>query len=162
VEDSHALVECDLLSDGFSEEVCASNACAGATGHLKSSIGFWASTLDAPQFTLDTISHGYRIPFASYSALCFLCNNLSALRYPDFAVIAISMLLDNGCFREHSEPPSSVNPLTSMEGKKLCLVIDLRNVNCHLICIKFLYKDLHPLSQALQEGHWFLTWDLKS
>ena len=136
--------------------------CAGVKGRLKSSVSFWASTLDAPQFTLDTISHGYRIPFASYPAPCFLSNNLSALRHPDFVVHAISELLDNGCITERSEPPFCVNPLTVAEGKKLRLVIDLRHVNCHLVRFKFKYEDLRSLSQVLQEGHWFFTWDLKS
>ena len=67
-----------MLSIGFSEEFCAGNVCAGVKGRLKSSVSFWASTLDAPQFTLDTISHGP----------CFLSNNLSALRHPDFVVHA--------------------------------------------------------------------------
>ena len=151
-----------MLSIGFSEEFCAGNVCAGVKGRLKSSVSFWASTLDAPQFTLDTISHGYRIPFASYPAPCFLSNNLSALRHPDFVVHAISELLDNGCITEHSEPPFCVNPLTVAEGKKLRLVIDLRHVNCHLVRFKFKYEDLRSLSQVLQEGHWFFTWDLKS
>ena len=122
-----------MLSIGFSEEFCAGNVCAGVKGRLKSSVSFWASTLDAPQFTLDTILHGYRIPFASYPAPCFLSNNLSALRHPDFVVHAISELLDNGCITEHSGPPFCVNPLTVAEGKKLRLVNDLRHVNCHLV-----------------------------
>ena len=161
-EDSRSLVECDFLSIGFSEEFCAGNVYAAVKGRLKSSVSFWASTLDAPQFTLDTILHGYRIPFASYPAPCFLSNNLSALRHPDFVVHAISELLDNGCITEHSEPPFCVNPLTVAEGKKLRLVIDLRHVNCHLVRFKFKYEDLRSLSQVLQEGHWFFTWDLKS
>ena len=127
-EDSHSLVECDFLSIGFSEEFCAGNVYAAVKGRLKSSVSFWASTLDAPQFTLDAIVHGYRIPFASYPAPCFLSNNLSALRHPDFVVCAISELLDNGCIAEHSEPPFCVNPLTVVEGKKLRLAIDLRHV----------------------------------
>ena len=49
-----------------------------------------------------------------------------------------------------------------VEGKKLCLVIDRRHVNCHLVCFKFKYEDLRSLSQVLQEGHWFFTWDLKA
>ena len=151
-----------MLSIGFSEEFCAANVCAGVKGRLKSSVSFWASTLDAPQFTLDTISRGYRIPFASYPAPCFLSNNLSVLRHPDFAVHAISELLDNGYITEHSEAPFCVNPLTVAESKKLRLVIDLRHVNCHLVRFKFEYEDLRSLSQVLQEGHWFFTWDLKS
>ena len=63
---------------------------------------------------------------------------------------------------EHSEPPFCVKPLTVAEGKTLRLVIDLRHVNCHLVRFKFKYEDLRSLSQVLQEGHWFFTWDLKS
>ena len=74
-EDSHSLVKCDLLSISFSEEFCAGNVCAGVKDRLKSSVSFWASTLDAPQFTLDTISQSYWIPFASYPSPCFLRNN---------------------------------------------------------------------------------------
>ena len=151
-----------MLSISFSEEFCACNLCAGVKGRLKSSVSFWASTLDAPQFTLDTILQGYRIPFASYPAPCFLSNNLSALSHLDFVVRAISELLGNGCITEHSEPPFCVNPLTVAEGKKLRLVIDLRYVNCHLVRFKFKYEDLRSLSQVLQKGHWFFTWDLKS
>ena len=151
-----------MLSISFSEEFCAGNVCAGVKGRLKSSVSFWAFTLDAPQFTLDTISQGYLISFASYPAPCFLSNNLSALRHPDFVVHAISELLGNGCITEHSEPPFCFNPLTIAEGKKLPLVIDLRHVNCPLVPFKFKYKDLRSLSQVLQDGHWFFTWDLKS
>lgn len=145
-----------MPSIGFSEEFCAGNACAGVKGRLK-------STLDSPQFVLDTISHGYRIPLASYPVPCFLRNNLSALRHPDFAVHAISELLDNGCITELREPPFCVNPLTVVKGKKLRLVIDLRHViNCQLVRFKFKYENLNSLSQVLHEGHWFFTWDLKS
>jgi len=152
-----------LLSICFSEEFCAGNVCAGVKGRLKSAVSYWASTLDVPQFTLDTISHGYRIPFASYPARCFLSNNLSALRQPDFVVHAISERFDSGCITEHSEPPFCVNPLTVPEGKTLRLLIDLRHVlNCHLVRFKFKCEDLRSLSQVLQEGHWFFTWDLKS
>ena len=77
--------------------------CAEVKGRLKSSVSDRASTLDAPQFTLDTISHGFRIPFASYPVPCFFSNNLSTLRHPDFVVHAISELLDSGCIAEHSD-----------------------------------------------------------
>ena len=137
-----------MLSIGFSEVFCTGKVCAGVNGRLKSCVSFWASTLDAPQLTLDTISHGYQIPFAIYPAPCLLSNNLSALRHPDFVVHAISELLDSGCITEHSEPPFCVNPLTVAEGKKLHLVIDLRHVNCHLVRLKFKYEDLRSLSQV--------------
>ena len=79
----------------------------------------------------------YRLPFASFPAPCYLCNNSSALKHPDLVVHAILELLDNVCIVEHSEPPFCVNPLTVAEGKKLRLVIDLRHVNCHLVRFNF-------------------------
>ena len=64
---------------------------------------------------------------------------------------------------EQSEPPFCVNPLTVAEGKKLRLVVHiLGTFYCHLVCFQFKYEDLRSLSQVLQEGHWFFTWDLKS
>ena len=55
-----------------------------------------------------------------------------------------------------------VNPLTVAEGKKLRLVIDLREVNKYLVKPKFRYEDLRSLSEVFGQGFWFFTWDLKS
>ena len=111
---------------------------------------------------LDTVRRGYRLPFAEYPPSCFLANNISALQHPEFVVQAISQLLANGCIVEHSVPPFCVNPLSVAKGKKLRLVIDLRHVNNFLVRFRFRYEDLRSLSQVLEEGHWFFTWDLKS
>ena len=94
---------------------------AGVKGLLKSSFSFWASNLDAPHFTLDTISHDYRIPFVSFPAPCFLSDILSALRNPGFVVHAILELLGNGSIMEYGEPPFWVNPMTVAESKMLPL-----------------------------------------
>jgi hypothetical protein len=40
-------------------------------------------------------------------------------------------------------------------------VIDLRYVNEFLVKPTFKYEDLRALSQVVDEGHWFFTWDLK-
>ena len=92
MEDSHSLVECDLLSIDFSEGFCAGNVCAGVKGRLKSSVSFWASTLDPPQLTLDTISTAIGFLLPVIRPRVFLSNNLSALRHPDSVVHAISEL----------------------------------------------------------------------
>ena len=44
-------------------------------GRLQSSFNFWVETLDAPDFVLDMIRRGYRLPFAEYPSQCFLKNN---------------------------------------------------------------------------------------
>ena len=144
--------------DNFNFESTSS----GVKGRLSASFEFWKNTLHAPEFVLDTVRRGYRLPFAEYPPSCFLANNISALQHPEFVVQAISQLLANGCIVEHSVPPFCVNPLSVAKGKKLRLVIDLRHVNNFLVRFRFRYEDLPSLSQVLEEGHWFFTWDLKS
>ena len=106
-------------------------------GRLQSSFNFWVETLDAPDFVLDMIRRGYRLPFAEYPSQCFLKNNRSALQHPEFVADAISELLSNGCIVEHEFPPYCVNPLTVAVGKKLRLVIDLRHLNNYLVIYRF-------------------------
>jgi len=144
-------VECDLmhLSSCSSDEFSVKGGSNGVKGRLKSSLNFWVETLDAPDFVLDMIRRGYRLPFAEYPTQCFLKNNRSALQHPEFVTEAISELLRNGCIVEHEVPPFCVNPLTVAEEKKLRLVIDLRHVNSNIVKPKFKYEDLRSLSQVL-------------
>ena len=103
-----------------------------------------------------------RLPFRGYPTPCFLKNNRSAFKHPEFVVKAIEELLCHNCIVEHEFPTYCVNPLTVAEGKKLRLVIDLRHVNAFVSKVKFKYEDLRSLSQVLEENHWFFIWDLKS
>ena len=144
--------------DGFNLKGTSS----GVEGRLIASTDFWKNTLSAPEFMLDTIRRGHRLPFAEYPPSCFWANNRSAFQHPEFETQAISELLANDCIVEHSAPPFCVNPSSVAEGKKLRLVIDLRHVNSFLVRFKFKYEDLRSLSEVLEEGHWFFTWDLKS
>ena len=76
----------------------------------------------------------YSLPFRDFPPRCFLSNNRSALRNPQFVKSAILELLEKQLINEHSSPPHCVNPLTVAEGKKLLLVIDLREVNNYTFC----------------------------
>ena len=131
-------------------------------GRIKESLSFWRNTLQASDFVLSIIENGYRLPFSNYPSRCFLRNNLSALKHKQFVADAISELLSHSCIIEHEFPPYCINPLTVAEGKKLRLVIDLRHVNAYLVKPKFKYEDLRSLSQVIEGGYWFFTWDLKS
>ena len=93
----------------------------------------------------------------------FLANNRSAFQHPEFVSQATCELLENDCIIEHSTPPFCANPFSVAEGKKLVFVIDLRHVNNFLVSgFKFKSEDLRSLSQVLEEGRWFFTWDLRS
>ena len=86
-----------------------------SNGTRKSSLNFRFETLDAPDFVLDMIRRGYRLPLAEYPTQCFLKNNRSALQHPEFLAEAISELLSNGCIVEHEVPPFCVNPLMNAQ-----------------------------------------------
>ena len=150
------------LFSGNRDEFNSLNTSCGVKGRLSAAVDFWKSTLNSPEFAVDIITSGYRLPFARYPPQCFLANNRSALQHPQFVSQAICELLENDSIVEHSAPQFCVNPLSVAKGKKLRLVIDLRDVNNFLVRFKFKYEDLRSLSQVLEEGHWFFTWDLRS
>lgn len=130
---------------------------------LRQNIHFWKETLTCPRFVLDTVEFGYKIPFKhSKPTPCFLRNNKSALKHPEFVKSSILKLLSDGKIEEHSSPPFCVNPLTVAEGKKLRLVLDLRHVNNFVYQQKFQYENLNSLSEVFEKDFWFFTWDLKS
>ena len=76
-------------------------------GRFNSAVGFWKTTLNAPEFVLDVIRRGLKLPFAEYPPPCLLPNYKSAVAH--------------GCIVEHSVPIFCVNPLTIAEGKKAAL-----------------------------------------
>ena len=123
---------------------------------------YWRDTLNASQFVQSVVQDGYKIPFRSIPETCFLANNKSARDNPDFVSEAIVKLLKGRYIEEQSEPPYCVNPLSVAKGKKLRLVLDLRNINGHLLKQSFRYEDLRSLSQLFEQNFWFFTWDLKS
>ena len=94
--------------------------------------GRLAQKLEAPPFVIDIVKQGYSSPFRVFPPR-FLFNNRPALRNPQFVQSAIVELLERRLIQEHSSPPHCVNPLTVAEGKKLRLVIDLREVNKYLV-----------------------------
>ena len=149
----------DILQYGeFSSRAPSDNVKGRLQGHLP----FWRDTLQAPEFVLSTIETGYRLPLLQYPPRCNLRNNLSAFKRPDFLEEAIAEFLRNRCINEYTCPPFCVNPLTVAEGKNLRLVINLRHVNQYIFKARFKYEDLRSLSQVIEEGHWFFTWDLTS
>ena len=92
-------------------------------GRLTNAFGFWGKDLEAPPFVMDNIRQEYSLPFSKFPPRCFLSNNRSALRNPQFVESAIVELLEKQLINEHSFPPRCVNPLTVAKG--LRLVLDL-------------------------------------
>lgn len=134
-------------------------------GCLTEAFEFWEKDVEAPPFAIDIIRQGYSLPFCEFPIRCVLPNNRSALRnwIELFVQSAIIELLEKQLIHEHDSPPLCVIPLSVVEGKKLRLFRDLREVNKCLVKPKIRYEDLQSLiSEVFEEGFWFFTWDLKS
>lgn len=125
--------EVTILSRSPGEAASANNV----RGRLRAHIAFW-ETINAPQFILETIRHGYKIPFIHEPAKLIQHNNNSAYLHRDFVNEAIQELLAGSRISEvkYKEELHVINPLSvsvQASGKKR-LILDLREVN------KCLYK----------------------
>ena len=102
---------------------------------------------------MSIITNGYRLPFMqSPPPPVFEKNNASSLRHKQFVEESIKQLQDSGCVKEVFQIPHCVNPLTVAEGKKLRLVLDLRNVNKHLNITKFKYENLSTVAEIINKN----------
>ena len=105
-------------------------------GRLRRAYSIWKD-LKAPQFILDVIQFGYKLPFIHTPSVYNARNNKSALAESVFVEQAINELSPSNCISEVSDPPDIVNPLSvsiQKSGKKR-LILDLRHVN------KCIYKN---------------------
>lgn len=78
---------------------------------LKRHVQFWKD-IGASSFIIDTIEHGYKIPFYSLPKSVVLKNNKSALCEKDFVLDAIKDLLEKGLVEKCVKAPIVVNPLS--------------------------------------------------
>ena len=90
----------------------------GVQGKLKSCLPYWKNELKATNFVIDTIEHGYKIPFSHVPPQFYARNNKSSLNHSEFVESAIADLLVKRCAIEVASRPHCCNPLTVSEGKK--------------------------------------------
>lgn len=132
-------------------------------GRLKQNIEFWVN-IGAPEFILDIINNGYKIPFVTTPLPCLLKNNASSLNHENFVKKAIADLESNNLIERCSRPPIIVNPLTvsvQSNGKKR-LILDLRTVNSHLLKQSIKYDDLRTVMTFLEKTGWMIKFDIHS
>ena len=110
-------------------------------GKIRTHIRFWEDELKAPPFILNTVKHGYKIPFNSEPPSYYAKNNKSSLSNKNFFTDSIRELLRNKCIVETETPPHCINPLTVASSSKLRLVIYLRHVNKYVLKQKFKYEN---------------------
>ena len=160
-EDSDELVY--LRVNGNSFEVKSGDDYSSVKGRLRGALNFW-NDIHAPQFILDVIEYGYKLPLLQIPPPFTARNNSSALEQPTFVESAINDLIINGCVTEVFEAPVIINPLSvsiQKSGKKR-LILDLRHVNQFLYKCRFRCEDLSIAKEILNPGDFMFTFDLKS
>ena len=70
-------------------------------GRLRNSVEIWRK-INAPEFVLDIIQHGYKLPFLESPPRAYFSNNKSALSEKNFVADAVLELLDKGLITECS------------------------------------------------------------
>lgn len=124
---------------------------------------FWKNDLQASDFILGTIKHGYQFPFSSIPPSSYCKNNKSFLEHRDFAYNELLRLESLGCIRRVSEQPYLTLPLSVVYSKKYRLVVDAsRHLNPYLQDRKIKLEDLNVNDQLMQQGDFQTTADLDS
>ena len=126
---------------------------------------FWETDLKANAWVLDTLAHGYVLPFHTEPETANIRNNLSARSDLVFVQQEVEKLHAQGVVEWVSEAPWIVSPLsvaTNSKGKKrLCLDLS-RTVNPCIAEQPVILADLKAAIQITEEGDWQAVYDLTS
>ena len=144
-------------------EFVESASYSSVRGRLFKSLNEWEK-IGAPNFILDVISEGYKIPFISLPTPKHSRNNGSALKESQFVNEAVKELLRINCIESCDKVPDIVNPLSvsiQSSGKK-GLIIDLRHINSYVYKQKFKCEDMQTALVVISQGFFLFNFDLKS
>ena len=132
-------------------------------GRLRQSLRHWQQ-INAPQFVLEIIEFGYKLPLITTPPPRVFRNNKSALDERFFVEDAIHSLLQLKCIEELAVSPEIINPLSVSKQKsgKKRLILDLRHVNRHIYKNKFKCEDVSIAKEVLKPGDFMFSFDLKS
>jgi hypothetical protein len=124
---------------------------------------FWRDELNASDFVLGTIKHGYQFPFIEEPPRSFCKNNKSFFDHRDFAYTELLRLESLGCIRRVTEQPYITLPISVVFSKKLRLVVDgSRHLNPFLQDRKIKLEGLDVNEQIILQGDYQTTADLDS
>lgn len=151
----------DVLGRNY--EIKSDGSKVSVRGRLRKSLRQWKQ-INAPQFVLETIEFGYKLPLLTTPPPRIFRNNKSALDERLFVEDAIHSLLVLNCIVELAESPGIINPLSVSKQKsgKKRLILDLRHINRHLYKSKFKCEDLSVAKEVLRPGDFMFSFDLKS
>ena len=124
---------------------------------------YWKNVLKAPEFVLETLRNGYKIPLKQEPPPSFAPNNRSALNDRSFALAELLRLEKLGVISRVVQQPYLVLPLTVVFSKKLRLVVDAsRALNPYIEDQKIKLEDLNVAEMTIREGDWQTKSDMDS
>lgn len=151
-----------LLYNCRNFEFCNEEVAGRVRGRLKEHVDFWRS-IGASQFVIKIITEGYYLPFVSQPPIYHACNHRSALSHAEFVSAAVKDLMACGsAIRMNKEDLVMCSPLGVVEGRKLRLILDLRELNKHIDSPRFKYDDIKVACTLFSVGDHFFSFDLKS
>ena len=108
------------------------------------------------------MNEGYSAAFCPSTSHLF--SSEQSFSIPKLRICSNSVLelLEKRVISEVYCPPHCINPLSVAQGKKLRLVLELRDVNRYLVKCNFHYEVLRSLAEVFEQRFWFFTLDLKS
>ena len=124
---------------------------------------FWARTLDTPQFVLDAIEHGYKLPIVHPPTRIWKKNSRKCEKHLGFIDSEIELLLKNGSILEVRERPWVVCSLSVDDlREKLRLIYNAIPINILLWLEKFKYEGLNNVRDMLTTLSWIFQFDIQS
>lgn len=147
----------------YFDKIYFSKIAKGVKSRLSKSIDFWEH-IGASKFILNTLKHGYVIPFTCTPPPMKFKNNKSAIENNVFVDEAVSELINNGCIQEVPFQPFVVNPLSvaiQKSGKKR-LILDLSELNVYVAKNKIKFEDWKVALQFFERDCYMFKFDLTS
>ena len=167
-EMSYVITECNDLAQVhiFRQQYEFEKACLTQVNvkcNLKKHLNFWKE-IGAPQFILNVIECGYKLPLTITPDPVNIRNNRSAKLHAQFVEEAITELCQSGRVVECPAPPAVVSPLSvSVQANdKKRLILDLRYVNKFLSKQSVKYENWKIAMSYFSPGSYMFTFDLKS
>ena len=124
---------------------------------------FWKETLKAPDFVLQTLRDGYRLPLKDYPPGGIVCNNRLALNERAFCKAELTRLEALGCIKKVEKRLYLVLPISVVFSKKLRLVVDAsRGLNPYLVDRKVKLENLDTAEATAEQFEFQTKQDLDS
>ena len=143
----------------------STNTVPNVKGRLKEHVSFWIETIKVPEFIVDCIREGYKIPFYTTPEPATFANNVSALSHGKFVSGSVSELLLTGWIvptqKQNLAVVNSLSVAVQPSGKKR-LILDLRYVMKHIYKQKIKFKDWKTAIIFFGPGSYFTKFDPKS